>query len=465
MGDAMDNLTRRKYLALMSATPTIMGLGLAGCGADEPPPPGRSSVETGQAEGRFVAVVDQTLTDEELLQIHLDVISGEAGGMRASDTYSFEDRQFDDELRKHIRGDRVLPAIGSGAITATAVPDLESADYTHIADLGSDATFELTHEVMRSLFTANSFEDALSSGLSSHGPNQQRVIFGLRGCVVADADQLNQPLQTIVLKEAAIDHLEMRCTMGVWDRENQTVSAYTASTVPHLSYMQLYRAYLHLKGEIVVNDGAITPEDKIDEEDQHKQLDNWFTNQLGQGLHLMTFGTHAGSKESLLTQHLDWYGPVQRARNELGYRIGDWDPSSTRVGDNIHPTWAFQGIEFASAGCNLIEGSGASWPYTGQIKTFLEEVAGVAGPTGTYAYALMTGREARLHAESLGDPSLRRVRFGSSGPDVLAIQQSGRLLQDIPASGLFDRSMHYAVIEMQQFEGLATDGILKVDAA
>lgn len=461
----MDSLTRRRCLSYISATPAVAGLGLGGCAPQtDTEPPVRLGENAPASPPELAAASNLRLSEEELLQIHLDVMVGEPNGMPPSETFTFEDREFDKALRNHIRSERVLPAIASGALKATEVPDTESADYVHVSEFASDEIFALTHDVMQSIFDANSFEHALTTGLSSFAPHQSRVIFGLRGCGIVDRAQLAKPLKTISLKETKIDHLNMRCIIGVWDRQNQTVSAHEGSTAPHLSYMQIYRAYLHLKGDIVVNDAAISPEDKIKEEDRSKWLSNWRTNQLGQGLHLMSFGSHAG-RPSLLTQHKDWFGPVKRARNDLGYRYSDWDVSSGRVVDNIHPAWSFDGINYASAGCNCIHGGGGRWPYWGQISNFLRELAGASDPQGTFAYAIVTGREARLHAQNPGEPSLRRLRFGSSGQEVLALQESGNLLANVASNGLFDRSMHYAVVEMQQFDGVATDGIVSLDEA
>ncbi len=457
----MEDMNRRKCLAVITAAPAFAGLG--GCAR-----------ETDQVEKQSPSLLAEEvvvapspaprLSEAELQQIHFDVMTGEPGSVPQSDSFTYQDREFDTSLRNHIRSERILPAIASGELRAVQIPDSASPDYAHIEGLQSDRTFELTHEVMENIFSANSFDHSLTEGLSSYSPNQARVIFGLRGCAIADRRQLARPLESVALKEAQVDHLTMRCILGVWDRENKTVSAHEGSTSPHLSYMQIYRAYLHLKGLIVVNDAAITPEDKIKEEDKLKWRSNWRTNQLASGLHLVTFGAHAGRK-SLLTQHTSWYGPVLRASNELSYRLGDWDQSSGRVADNIHPAWAFDGVSFASAGCTCIHGGGGKWPYWGQISRFLLELSSPAQPSGTYAYMIVTGREARLHAENPGAQNLRRLRFGSSGPDVLAVQESGNLLQSIPSNGLFDRSMHYAITEMQQFNGDPTDGVLAIGDA
>jgi hypothetical protein len=194
---------------------------------------------------------------------------------------------------------------------------------------------------------------------------------------------------------------------------------------------------------------------------------------LGQGLHLMEVGKHQGLYPNLLCQHRSWYGPVLRASSEPGYTINDWDPKKQRVGDNIHPTWPVAGwlMDFASAGCNLIEGRSKEAPdYDGLFATFLTQIKqpadglGGDGDWNTYHYMLLSGREARLHSLSAApDPALQRQKFGSSGETVRDFQTRLLRMDTGAAKGVFDLDTHFRTVAWQKAEGLATDGVVTPD--
>jgi len=426
--------------------------------------------------GRGAATLspDEEPSVEELRQMQLDTMVTEDGANGADGAFNWQDYSLDNELRSLIRRQRVVPRIVDGQLNADPIPDILSPNYNHLAGLGSPgAAFTLNDALLTRLAAANGFDASFATPLIGRAQPQNRiVIFGLRGAKLAPNAAPRIMTDAVELVEAGIDHRGKNCIMGVWDRQTKQVSAFTASTVPHLMYMQMYRINLHLVGDITLDDVTFRPDDVISEEEKtarkKKQL-AWTSNQLGQGLHLMQVGTHQGKYKDLLVQHMTWCGPVMRARGNLAYTVKTWDPRKGRVGDNIHPCWAVDGVDFSSAGCNLIEGQSKKSPaYGGPFADFLKHVritaeAGAAtGVTTTYYYMLLSGREARLHAQpaTTPDPALKRIRFGSSGADVTNLQTNVLGFPAAQATGIFDFATHSAVLKWQFENRFAEDGVV-----
>jgi hypothetical protein len=405
--------------------------------------------------------------------MQLDAMVTEDGVNGADGTFTFQNYKLDNELRGIIRRERVVPRIIDGQLAAEPVADELSPNYNHLAGLGSlGAAFTIDNALLSRLAAANGFDASFDRPLvGTVQPQNRIVIFGLRGAKLGPAATPRVMTDKIELIEAEIDHRGKNCIMGVWDRQTKQISAFTASTVPHLMYMQMYRINLHLLGDLTLDDATFKPDDVISEEEKtarRKQL-LWTANQLGQGLHLMQVGTHQGKYKSLLVQHMTWCGPVMRASESLAYTVKTWDTKHGRVGDNIHPCWAVDGVEFSSAGCNLIEGqSKKASSYGGPFADFLKHVRVAAEPgaatgnTKTYYYMLLSGREARLHALSaaIPDPTMKRWRFGSTGEDVKNLQANVLGFPAARATGVFDLATHRAVLRWQFENRYAEDGVI-----
>jgi hypothetical protein len=413
-----------------------------------------------------------------LEQLQLDAVLPEEGAIAERGQYAFVHPEIDEKLRIEVKNTRLIPALEQKTLTAEAIEDTESPNYNHLAGKKSADAFTLTAAVLSRMAEANGFTTSFSKALGGGSQAQsRRVAFGLRGCKLKEAAS-TQLVKEIQIVEADIDHLNMNCVMGVWDRIDGTIAAFPASTVPHVYYMQLYRIYLHLKNGDPPNNGDLSLEfDDVATMKAGVKTD-WQTNQLGQGLHMMFKGAHKNCPD-LLIQHRTWYGPVLRAKEKLAYRIDDWDKNSKRVIDNIHPTWAFKTVrgkptpvEFSSAGCNLISGSGFGGvdenktPYGGHIKTFLDLMqnpndgkTGGEGDWDNYHYMLLTGREAHQHVDdaSASDKTKTRVRFGSSGPKLAEF-----LTAQLPAykADVVDRDLHYQIVSWQKSKGLPGDGVV-----
>lgn len=406
----------------------------------------------------------------------LDVMVAEQGAR--SDTFTYEDYKLDKTLRGEIVRTRIVPALKGTRLSATGekltpatVADEISPNYYHLKGLASRETFKLTADVLERMASANSFGAALREGFGRNTAQARIVIFGLRGCRLAPGATAATFLDEVPLVESVIDHRNKNCVMGVWDRTAKKVSAFTASTVPHLLYMQMYRINRHLLGDIVLDDATFSEIDTISQAQKDMRQLPWTANMLGQGLHMMQIGTHQGTYPNLLIQHLRWFGPVLRAVKTLGYTVNDWDTSNQRVGDNIHPCWPVSAweMEFASAGCNLIEGESKTAPdYDGPFKSFLTQIrkptdslGGDEGDWNTYFYMLLTGREAHRHASSdAAPPDLNRLRFGSKGPAVADFQKRALGYTGRAADGVFGLGSHTRLLAWQRDRSLPSDGVV-----
>ncbi|MEO0601514.1 MAG: peptidoglycan-binding domain-containing protein [Myxococcota bacterium] len=458
-------MRRRAFLAGVGAVGVGVGCnvptGAEPPGPTEPTAPSLADLVTG----------DAGMSLDELDQLHLDAALSEAGGVAPEvGTTTYQDWRGNYDLRKTIRDQRVLPKIGSRELAPRIAPDAESADYAHLVEHpASDGTFTLRPEGLESLCASNHYAATFGKPLGGQSVAQDIVIFGLRGCTVPKADRTEawKPAKAVVLQETAFDHLSMSCTIGVWNRTDGTVMALAGSTVPHLSYMQLHRIHRHLLDERKLEDATFGPDDVIsDDMKTRARFYGWKANQLGQGLHLMTIGTHVTGSTNVYRvpkQSKHWFGPVLRAEGGPGYTFRDWDPSSRVVNDNIHPAWSGRPgtsgvyVDFASAGCTTVSGGGSGdRPFRGYIAALVHYLnrGGVERKNGdNYLYLLTSGREARLHANGT---ALDRWRFGASGEHVKAIQEA----VGAEPTGLFDWQTHYAVRTWQEADNLPTDGVV-----
>jgi hypothetical protein len=406
----------------------------------------------------------------------LDVLVAEQGAR--SSTFTYEDFQLDKDLRGEIVRTRVVPALRGTRLSATgekldrvAVADEVSPNYHHLRGLASSETFRLTADVLERMAAANSFSRAMKEGLGRNTAQSRIVIFGLRGCRLAPGATAAVFADEIPLVESDIDHRNKNCVMGVWDRMAKKVSAFTASTVPHLLYMQMYRINRHLLGDIVLDDATFSKVDTISQAQKDMRQLPWTANMLGQGLHMMQVGIHQGKYPNLLVQHEHWFGPVLRAVKRPGYTVDDWDTTNRRVGDNIHPCWPVPAweMQFASAGCNLIEGESKISPdYDGPFSSFLAQIRkpadGLGGDQGdwnTYFYMLLSGREAHRHALSgAANAGLERLRFGSKGPAVAEFQKNALGYTGNAVDGVFGLGSHTRLLAWQRDRSLPSDGVV-----
>jgi endonuclease G len=159
----------------------------------------------------------------------------------------------------------------------------------------------------------------------------------------------------------------------------------------------------------------------------------------------------------------------RRSSNNLYYDLADVYNKCAPY-DNIHPTFGSSEHYFSSFGCQTIIGSADSAGHHMGSWAKFRALAGLATPSGTpgaqYLYMLVTGREAYLAADlrrkklatdNASLQVLRRLRFGSRGPEIAMLQQK---LGDAQPDGDFGPETSRLVHERQRSGNPnASDGI------
>ncbi len=302
--------------------------------------------------------------------------------------------------------------------------DPVSPDYRHLNAAGLSQAFRFTAEHLARLCDLNRFD--VTSG-------QDEVLFGLRGCLVIG--QGGEFRRSVELSEDVPDHYEFHCVLGVWKRSTRELAVFQGSTVPNWRFMEEQRS-------------------------QGGQL----ANLLPTGRYIYTVGQHRAVTGAFIQQ------PnviVLRSNDDLIFETSDdWERHSPA--DNIHPAFSDRAARFSSAGCQTIPGS---WRpesgHTGEWARFRRRAGlsddNVSGWGARYIYILLTGREARLVSSLSSVLPITRLRFGSSGVDVLALQtglaQAG-LYRD-PVDGRLGQTTAWAYIQWQRSRDRGTaDGIV-----
>lgn len=316
--------------------------------------------------------------------------------------------------------------------------DTQSPDYRHLNASGLSEPFPFTGAALASLCQYNRFD--LTGG-------QDEVVFGLRGCRVVEAP--GGFANIVTLAEDIPDHNDFHCILVVWKRATGEIAVFTGSTVPNEAYMQ----------EQVTKGGRTA-------------------NLLPTGCYLYHVGTHRGTSTTVkgaLREVGNFV--VLRSNDDLMYTITDtWD--NCLPGDNIHPAFLDQNSgypRFSSAGCQTIPGNYDQThnQHSGSWALF-RQAAGLSADSPAsedgrpFVYVVLTGREAHMVAAGYGPAELTRLRFGSRGADVealqLRLQNAGALTEQI--SGVMDPDtvMDYIHWQQENDSGRA-DGIVTPQTA
>jgi hypothetical protein len=306
--------------------------------------------------------------------------------------------------------------------------DEQAPDYAHLKAFDEpDVSFDLDHDVLDFLRLRNSF--ALRSV-------ETKVLFGLRGCVFADATQLEVGFaKRISLRQARPNHRDPNCIIGVWDRDNATVSAYSGSTVPEAHSIALF---------------AVNEADRC--------------NLLLTGIYKFGVGLHVGKSGSLQP------GSFVEKSSKAVLRTGSvpiydrTDPkilmAVDRPGDNLHSAYPPLGKKpppkrFFSAGCQTVVGGYNGLEPVGPWAA-LRKAAGLSDPPSksdkqVFSYVLLTGKEALLAATKNAEfkSAYSRLRFGSSGAQVIQLQQGLRMAE----TGTIDGGTFNALVAEQRLNG------------
>ncbi|MFN7056455.1 hypothetical protein [Hyphomonas sp.] len=380
--------------------------------------------------------------------------------------------------------------------------DEDSFDYFHLVSVGpalesgrgpvptsaDGAEFDLTASVLRRMAEANYFRFDHDQ---EPADSDRRIIFGLRGCEIVSGSQSFSTGAR--LRDVRPDHRRRRCVIGVWDPATDQVAVFESSTVPLELHKAIYQQWV--RGGMSVRG-------------------SWRACMVPQGLHRRTvglmFADRALSGQWPLTLRQD-PSPVPVLRSPEGdaftWRRGQiadedgrvrqsasqWDPSRASeriasVGAHIHAA-AYGGTElqFSSQGCQTIQGNFRNGKADGHYALFHQAMGfgpvtegavtrsdGSSAPVyqsekdgRSYPFMLLTGAEARLHAQGADFDALRRVRLGSSSPPDASerhiVRQLKRRIGGDQGAPLMTASDMLRLIEQQSslsFEGLAPDGIL-----
>lgn len=280
--------------------------------------------------------------------------------------------------------------------------DAASCDYAHVAGgLPVGMQFSFTAADLELLCALNDFPVQDAAGIP--------ILFGLRGAGIVQGGSSSDGSfrSDVVLKNLRPNHHEVRCVMGVWDRQLGKIAVYPASTVPH--------------AEAVVS---------------------WFETQqsgnlLPTGLYRYICGEHNGRPGCFLlrkTVSERRVVIVRRSEDDLTYEATDRF-QKVAPGDNIHPSFSSETSWFSSFGCQVVVGSATtSGVHSGPWAKFRRSAGltdGNGEPGRAYMYVLLTGQEAlqasdaRQRGLGMTHPdvlALRRLRFGSSGARAQALQ-------------------------------------------
>jgi subtilisin family serine protease len=281
------------------------------------------------------------------------------------------------------------------AADAKWAPDSESPDLCHLGVSGTSQAFDFNPAYLERLCILNHF--ALPKDTA------QPVLFGLRGCNFAEQGYTGDFTKSIRLTEDLPDHYGFHCVLGVWSRSRNQFALFKGSTVPNWNYMskQLEKCR---SGESKAREA----------------------NMLPCGRYFYTVGKHRNTPGAFI---LSDEVVVCRTNDDLIYKTSDlWDKCTPA--DNIHPSYHPSYAKFSSAGCQTVNGTYSNSEHKEEWSKFRER-AGL-GPKDTtkqvngkdvkFIYILLTGREARLISTMLDSTQLTRIRFGSSGSSVEALQ-------------------------------------------
>ena len=366
--------------------------------------------------------------------------------------------------------------------------DLDSFDYRHIVSMGAtvtgedgrpietglvDAAFELTTGLLQRLMSANYFEHALDAALENNAPAGNRVVVALRGAEIVEDGSGESG--KILLRDTRPDHRNPLCTFIVWHRDpaaETPLQVFKGSTIPSEMYLALFQSF----------DGNM-----------------YKSSMVPQGFHLRTVGNmNVGNSVHPNTLRQKSVCPVIRepdpTRSYFDINASQWDPNSASastayVGAHIHAgyweTKAERGWvwKFSSAGCQTICGSVANERKSGEIADFFTamDLPEAESEDGVFTHekydtefpmVILSGREARLHAQGAPMRDMRRIRFGSSvdgaaNPEHPIVKFQAAL--GVTADGQFGAGSMLKLIEIQRagtwLVGTAPDGIVTPELA
>ncbi len=250
--------------------------------------------------------------------------------------------------------------------------------------------FSMSEDHLRRLCEINAFQV----------PEKNMVFFGFRGCIPVDEDnRAFQKEHRLIL--ADINYINPRCTLGQWLPRDGTFALFPGSTVPHIKYVKNSKE----KNGVGAN-----------------QLMTGYYRDYRKGVH--KWGKPTGHKAFRQTEA----HPIRRTADDFDYDNDD-RVEFTNPFDNIHAAWCM-GIDhdaYASAGCQVVVGypeceQRGGKPDTGPWSYFRRQAYDVGGQR-KFPYVLLNGRDAQKVVLAGDQPMSPRLRFGSDGDLVKALQK------------------------------------------
>lgn len=265
----------------------------------------------------------------------------------------------------------------------------------------------------------------LFSDLSVELPDQDSgtnlILFAIRGCRPTQAitGRISRSLgwtDHVQLLPTRVDHVHMRCTLGIWDRSRKKVFAAIGSTVPHLDQVEKSAAR---KGK-AKGKGS---------------------NQLEPGFYLdLTKGEHLQGKKNG-HQALRQTASRFYRRSPSGFPYSETSPLFFgNPYDNLHCAWNLDSNRagFSSAGCLVVAGlphcERQEHPLENQgpWKNFHNMIYKV--DQKTFPLLLISWNKLRKAGGGLG--KFKNMIYGSSGALVRELQK------ELAASGHYRGRLH-----------------------
>ncbi len=250
---------------------------------------------------------------------------------------------------------------------------------------------KLTPDVLRRVFTINQFKIP---------DNVDIVFFGIRGAV-PEKNQYDSNFK--YTSEANIlltqhNHLNFRCTLGQWLVKEGKIGLFIGSTVPGKNGMEDA-----LEGKANVN-----------------MLLTGFYMDYQKGFH----SPRPATTHKAFRQTADH--PVRRTKDDMTFETTDPVDFGLQH-DNIHSSFTnnIAGAPSASHGCQIILGQPKCQRFpadTSAWKIFREKAYSVV--QDVFPYILLEGKDYFRYGIDLKTPTNVRLRFGSSGDAVKALQDA-----------------------------------------
>ncbi len=301
------------------------------------------------------------------------------------------------------------------------------------------ATYTLTTSVLTKLCAINQFSI----------PGVELVLFGIRGSVPVHTDDYSFQKE-IQLNLVDVDYTRLRCTMLQWKRSTGQIASFPGSTVPYIDSIKTAKK----------NNGAGT-----------NCMITSYVKDFKKGIHK---GKKKGNWHEAFVQTEP--RAYRRSADNFSYDNND-RVEYENPGDNLHAAWtdSLDG-KYSSEGCQVILGmpkcanrikSNPSATNTGAWAVVQKNAYAINQIS--FPYVLLTGYEVMSMADRSDVPLQAKLRFGSSGPLVQALQNKLKKIAVFTgnSNGDFDGATLRAVLKFQQknFGNQSADGIVGPNTA